>query len=426
MALLLCGLVLIALARMKERGRIFNFMNIIVICVYNREQNIKQWLHCWRQCNSTAKLAIIHNVDGDECYDVPDDVMYIRRPNVGFDIGAFQDVCMNRLFNFPQLWDKLLWIADDTLPMQKDFDKPFWDALEHSACAAMEISPFVKKHIRTTGFAITKKISETLTFPAYPVTTKEECYQFEHKSPQAIYEQIISVGGNVVQVADNRMSPLFDTGYHRRLKEREAQHYQIFGRPGEKPITEATVCFICPAYNAHPYIIESLLAQTHKNWKLYLVHDGPNETGLKEYVSSINDERIIYHETETRSSNWGHSIRSEWLQKAEGDYVVITNQDNYHVPVFIEYMLKGFSPGIIATYCSDMVHSYKAWQVIRCSLRRGYLDCAGVMVKLDKAKACGWNDVTSHSADWFYFADLIKKYTPHSFKIIPGCLLIHN
>jgi hypothetical protein len=401
-------------------------MNLIVICVYNREQNIKQWLHCWHQCNSDAHLIIIHNVDGEERFNIPDGITYIRRQNIGFDIGAFQDVCMNNLNGFPQLWDKLLWIADDTIPMQKDFDRPYWDLLDTNDCVAMEISPHVKRHIRTTGFAITKKISETLTFPAYPVTTKQQCYEFEHLSKQAFYEQVTAVGGKVVMVADQKNSPLFDTGYHRRIKEREQHHYHIFGRPGEKPITEATVCFICPAYNAHPYIIESLQAQTHKNWKLYLVHDGPNETGLKEYVENINDPRIIYYETETRSSNWGHSIRSEWLQKVEGDYVVITNQDNYHVPVFIEYMLRGFTHDSAATYCSDMVHSYKAWQIIPCSLRRGYLDCAGVMVKLDKAKACGWNDVTSHSADWFYFKDLITKYTPYSFKRVTGCLLIHN
>lgn len=401
-------------------------MNLIVICVYNREQNIKQWLHCWQQCNSDAHLIIIHNVDGEERYDIPNGITYIRRENVGYDIGAFQDVCMNRLNGFPQLWDKLLWCADDTIPMQKDFDRPFFDLLDTNDCVAMEISPHVKRHIRTTGFAITKKISETLSFPAYPITTKQQCYEFEHLSKQAFYEQVTAVGGKVVMVADQKSSPLFDTGYHRRIKEREQQHYHVFGRPGEKPIAESTVCFICPAYNAHPYIIESLQAQTHKNWKLYLIHDGPNETGLKEYIESVNDERIIYHETESRSSNWGHSIRSEWLQKVKGDFVVITNQDNYHVPVFIEYMLRGFTPDTVATYCSDMVHSYKAWQIIPCSLRRGFLDCAGVMVRLDKAKETGWNDITSHSADWFYFEGLIKKYNPRSFKIVKGCLLIHN
>lgn len=412
---------------MKERGRIFIYMNIIAIIVYNRHENIYRWLHCWRQCNSTAKLVIIHNVDGDEqIQGIPEDVLYIRRKNVGFDIGAFQDVCMNQLYPFPQLWEKLLWITDDTFPMQKDFDATFWAALETHDCAAMEISPYVKKHIRTTGFAITKKISETLSFPAYPVETKQQCYEFEHSGKQAIYEQITAVGGKVIQVAPSGVSPLFDTGYHRRIKTREAEHYRVFGITGEKPFSESLVTFICPAYNAHPYIIESLQAQTHKNWKLHIVHDGPNDTGLKDYIASLNESRVVYEETQTRSENWGHSIRSEWLKKAEGDYVVITNQDNYHVPVFIEYMLAGFIPGTIATYCSDMVHSYKAWQIIPCSLRRGYLDCAGVMVKMSAVKEVGWNDTESHSADWFYFNDLIKKYSPQSFKKVTGCLLIHN
>lgn len=402
-------------------------MNIVTVIVYNRIDNIKQWLHCWKQCNSESQLIIIHNVDGEtQPIEVPENVIYIQRQNIGYDIGAFQDVCMNRLNGFPKLWDKLLWCTDDCLPMQTDFDQIYFSMLDKCEVVALTISPHVKRHIRTTGFAIHKRISETLTFPAYPITTKQQCYEFEHLSKQAFYEQVIAINGKVLQVNTPERSPLHDMGYHRRLKNRDNEHYKIFGRWDTKPISECSVAFICPAYNAHPYIIESLQAQTHKNWKLYLIHDGPNETGLREAVESYHDERIIYHETENRSENWGHSIRAEWLQKVEGDYVVITNQDNYHVPVFCEYMLRGFTHDIVATYCSDMVHSYKAWQVIPCSLRRGFLDCAGVMVRLEKAKETGWNDITSHSADWFYFEGLIKKYSPRSFKIVKGCLLIHN
>jgi hypothetical protein len=48
------------------------------------------------------------------------------------------------------------------------------------------------------------------------------------------------------------------------------------------------------------------------------------------------------------------------------------------------------------------------------------------MLKLAEAKAVGWNDVTSHSADWFFFNDIINRYGQHSFAKVEGCLLIHN
>ena len=127
--------------------------NIIVIVVYNRPQNIRHWLHCWEQCNKTATLVVIHNDNGD-VYDFPDDIIYIKRQNIGFDIGAFQDVCLNRLHGFPE-WDNLLWVTDDTFPMSKDFPTPFWDALKVTDVACMSVSHYVRRHIRTTGFAIT-------------------------------------------------------------------------------------------------------------------------------------------------------------------------------------------------------------------------------------------------------------------------------
>lgn len=393
--------------------------NIIAIVVYNRPDNIKHWLHCWEQCNKTATLVIIHNDNGDT-YNLPDDVIYIKRENIGFDIGAFQDVCLNRLPGFPE-WDNLLWLTDDVFPMSKDFATSFWEALKTVDVACMSISPFVRRHIRTTGFAITQKVADLLRWDADPITTKEDCYQFEHRSKATTFlEQVENAGLKAIQVAPNESSPLFDTEYTRRVKTRLQEHYDLFGKH------EPLVVFICPAYNDYPYIIHSLQQQTHKNWKLYLIHDGPNNTGLKKQVELINDSRVNYFETKARSENWGHSIRSEWLQKVTGDYVVITNQDNYHMPVFIEYMLRGFTGNAIATYCSDMVHSYKAWQIIPCSMRRGYVDCAGVMMRLSSAKEVGWHDVTSHSADWFFFEAVIKQFGINSFIKVKGCLLSHN
>lgn len=415
-------------------------MNIIVIVVYNRVENIKHWLHCWGQCEQDAQLVVIHNDDGS-VIDVPDDVILIKRHNIGYDIGAFQDVCRNRLPGVPQ-WDNMLWCTDDTFPMAKNFTQYFWKGLENNGVACMCISPYVRRHIRTTGFAIRREVANALIFPADPVTTKDECYQFEHKhQTETFLSQVERAGYPAIQVAPNETSPLYDTEYHRRIKPRLQEHYKTFGEatpviladamgltftPAFEAALNPLVTFICPAFNAYPFIIHSLQQQTYTNWKLYIIHDGPNETGLRGIIESINDDRVIYDETPERSKNWGHSIRSEWLQKVDSDFVVISNQDNYHVPVFIEYMLKGFKPETVATYCGDMVHSYKAWQIIPCSMRRGYVDCAGVMIRTKQAKEVGWNDITSHSADWFFFEALIKKYGINSFIKVKGCLLIHN
>lgn len=409
-------------------------MLVVAVVVYDRFQNVKEWIRCFSMSETSgAQLVIIHNY-GDEdtrlafqeyCNNLG--VLYIPRPNVGYDIGALQDVCRERLQGFPA-FDYLLWCTDDCLPMRKDFVKQYMDKirLPKVGCVALEISPSVRRHIRTTCFCITKGVAANLKFVADPITTKEQCYQFEHRGGAGIFmDQLIRMGLKAVQVAQIQSAPFWDSGF-KKYKNREKEHYIMFPKP---PQINAKVAFICPVFNSWPEIVSSLINQSHQNWVLYLVHDGKNSTNLKKLIDAIGDPRIIYEETAERRQQWGHPIRHEYLERLKGsdfEYVVITNSDNYYTPSFCEYMLRGFTNGQAATFCSMMGHSYKAWGVIDCRLQLGYLDCGGVMVRKDIACEVGWNDTESHSADWEYFNDIIKKHGADKFAKVEGLLFIHN
>lgn len=404
-------------------------MTIIAVIVYNRYKNLEHWLHCWSKCEQLdSHVVIIHN------YDEPSDrykelceshgATYLWRENRGFDIGAFQDVCRDRLPGFPA-WERLLWMTDDTFPMAPDFLQQFNEQLMPGVgVVCMEISPYVITHIRTTGFMLKRSVAERLTFPADPVITKEHCYQFEHRAKEKIfYAQVKAMGLVVKMVAPRKTSPLWDVGYHRRM-DRRAEHAALFGDYTEP----GTVVFICPIFKSYPQIISSLLMQTHANWRLILIHDGPDTENVAQWVPA--DPRIVFFESPKHGGCWGHYIRQVGIKQfsSQGDFVVVTNPDNYHVPVYCEYMLRGFRQRetAVAVYCSEMVHSYRAWRVIPCRLEQGYLDCAGVMVRSWAALQVGWREITEHSADWTYFSDLIARYGPHRFHKVDGVLLIHN
>lgn len=405
-------------------------MKIIVsVIVYNRLHNLKRWIRIWDECKPDAELIIIHT-GPEDWKKYCTGATYIRRKNQGFDIGAFQDVCKGRLKGFPKDWDYLLWCTDDTVPMTKDFITPFIKAFDNPkvGVSCMKISNQIREHVRTTGFCISKETSLKITFPADPITTKQECYLFEHRG-QTLTSQIKGMGLECVQVAPDKFSPLWDTGYGQRL-DRLKEHNNIF--PPEK-ITSDKVTFICTVFNTYPQIISSLLLQTHKNWELILIHDGPSENGMKTYIP--NDERIKYIETKERKGNYGHPWRQWALNEIlsgrlseDCGYIVVGNADNYLVPVFTEYLLKGFngSHTAVATYCDAMVHSYKAWQVIPCKLQRGYVDCSGVMIKKEIACEVGWRDTVGHSADWTFFSDIATRYSWRNFLPVRGCLLVHN
>ncbi len=401
---------------------------IVTVIVYNRLENLKRWIRIWNDCKPNAELIIIHT-GPEDWKNYCTGATYIQRKNIGFDIGAFQDVCHDRLKGFPE-WDYLLWCTDDTVPMTKDFITPFIKAFDNPkvGVSCMKISNQVRTHVRTTGFCIKRDTATKLTFPADPVITKQDCYLFEHRGAETLTSQIQKMGLECVQVAPDNISPLWDTGYGQRL-DRLQEHNNIF--TPEKPSSDK-VTFICTIFNTYPQIISSLILQTHQNWELILIHDGPSENGMKSYIPQ--DERIKYIETGERLGNYGHPWRQWALNEiSEGrlsdpGYIVVGNADNYLVPVFTEYLLKGFqkSHTAVATYCDAMVHSYKAWQVIPCRLERGYVDCSGVMIKKEVACEVGWRDVEGHSADWTFFSDIATKHSWKNFLPVRGCLLIHN
>ena len=277
---------------------------LVTIVVYNRFVNLQRWLNCWKQCNTeNSELIVIHT--GDEvqkfqtaCNNI---ATYIHRQNIGFDIGSFQDVCKERLQGFPNDWDYLLWCTDDTFPMTKDFIAPFVNIIDSHTVglSCMQISkskPGNIVHVRTTGFCIPKEVANRLTFPADPIKTKQECYHFEHRGgKQILSEQIRSMVLDVVQVAPNASSPLWDSGFWKRL-DRQREHDSVFGY---KQSTGDKVTIIATIYDSYPQIISSLLLQTHKNWQLYLIHDGPAPDSVKSVIPS--DDRIKFIEYKLES-----------------------------------------------------------------------------------------------------------------------------
>ena len=226
-----------------EENKPLKAKTLVVIIIWNRFENLKLWVHCWNQCNKMdAEMVVIHNLETDNnryaqlCKD--NGITYVPRENKGFDIGAFQDVCKERLKGFPNNWDNLIWLTDDCIPMSKDFVKKYLDILIGINIPCYEISKEVKTHIRTTGFSVTKDISKKLTFPKERIENREDCYEFEHKSKTALYEQIVNMGKNPVMIEDDlKLSPLWDSGVRGYLNLMN-KHERVFQSPKkETPVT---------------------------------------------------------------------------------------------------------------------------------------------------------------------------------------------
>jgi len=109
---------------------------------------------------------------------------------------------------------------------------------------------------------------------------------------------------------------------------------------------------IIPVYNSMPFLkeaVESVLAQTYKNFRLYIVDDASEDNGLtQKYVNELKDPRIQYvrkkHEGRSAARNYGIKITSS-------PYVAfLDSDDSWHrdkLKKQVSLLSKGLSIGLV-------------------------------------------------------------------------------
>jgi len=176
---------------------------------------------------------------------------------------------------------------------------------------------------------------------------------------------------------------------------------------------------ICVAYERPKelkILIGSFLVQTSKNWVLHIVYDGPPPQDIIDVVapyvnkeSSDYDERVNFYQSPERYQNYGHPNRRTMLETIPvnpGDFILMTNDDNYYVPVFIKKMTEACKKGVGIVYC-DTVHSHADYDVHVSQLRENGIDMGAFIVRADVARSTGFN-YDHFSADGVYAEECLQ------------------
>ena len=107
--------------------------------------------------------------------------------------------------------------------------------------------------------------------------------------------------------------------------------------------TDVLVSVIVPTFCQTELLhkaIASLISQSYKNLEIIVIDDNDDETfkiGNEKYLSSLNDERIVYIRN---SENIGSAkSRNKGLSIAKGKYVTFLDDDDYYSPDKIEIQL---------------------------------------------------------------------------------------
>lgn len=115
------------------------------------------------------------------------------------------------------------------------------------------------------------------------------------------------------------------------------------------------VSIVMPYYNGSRYVkeaVDSILAQSYKDWELLLVDDCSTEPGTAQLLQKIasQDERIKLLKTK---KNGGAGIaRNVAIEAAQGRYIAFCDSDDWWYPQKLETQMKFMEEGGYEFVCS--------------------------------------------------------------------------
>jgi glycosyltransferase involved in cell wall biosynthesis len=184
--------------------------------------------------------------------------------------------------------------------------------------------------------------------------------------------------------------------------------------------------FIIPTYyriNPLQVMLGSLVNQTYDDWGALVMIDNDRNEEIENICNMFDDNRIRYHYMDRRYNDWGHTPREQGKQMSTADYIIMTGDDNYYTPNFVEELKKAAinKPGMVYW---DMVHSHYGYSYFPCHLGMGQVDMGAFATRKDIAHQIPLG--TEYAADGFFVEEYKKKFRHEGVIKIDKVLFVHN
>ena len=161
--------------------------------------------------------------------------------------------------------------------------------------------------------------------------------------------------------------------------------------------------------------VNSILAQTFKDFEVIFVHDGlkekPYETEFD--LSPLEKVKTLY--TKESHRDWGHSLRDYGLKIAEGEYILHFNIDNLLYPICLEkvneFLEKDGSRKEMVIF--SIIHHKNADRILTGNpVRFRHIDCLQVVASRLAWESIGFWHRKEYEADGYLYVTLASKYKP--------------
>lgn len=119
--------------------------------------------------------------------------------------------------------------------------------------------------------------------------------------------------------------------------------------------------FLIGTYN-RPYelttLLGSLLAQTNPNWKAHVIvdsHEDFNSDGMQKVKNFFSFEnRIRFSSIDGPNRDWGNTPRMYGLDQCQEEWMVMTGDDNYYTPLFVNEVFNVIDDNVNFVYCDHV------------------------------------------------------------------------
>jgi glycosyltransferase involved in cell wall biosynthesis len=187
--------------------------------------------------------------------------------------------------------------------------------------------------------------------------------------------------------------------------------------------------FIIPTYNRQYQlltIIGSIISQNNSNWKIHVVADAmyAGYDDVKRTFSHI--DKIKFSELHGPHNDWGHTPRQYGLDNATEEWVVMSGDDNYYTPNFVQEFTSKIDNNTNFIYC-DMLHNHFDYSYFISEPVTNKIDIGNFMVRSNMAKSIKLNK-GSYGADGEFVEEYIHKFckNTNTIKKINSALYVHN
>lgn len=186
------------------------------------------------------------------------------------------------------------------------------------------------------------------------------------------------------------------------------------------------VDFIIPTYNRPAPLramLASLVAQTNPDWGAHVVIDNHEDEDNVKLVESFADPRIRWTKMDKRYNDWGHTPREYGKQKSEAKYIIMTGDDNYYTPNFLQEISVLCNVEVGMVYW-DMVHSHYNYAYFKCVPAGGQIDMGAFATRRDLAQQIYLG--TDFAADGWFVEQFKQKFPTENIAKINKVLFVHN